>query len=173
MTDLPQPLRERLEAEIPLGLEVITERTADRGATRKALLRVGRHVVEAVLMGYRDRVTVCVSTQFGCAMGCGFCATGQMGLSGNLTAGEIAAQVVWARAPPPSAPGVHPPAPEQRGVHGHGRAMSNYRGTRDAITRLLDPAGMGMGARHVTVSTVGVVPGIRRLASITRRWGWR
>src|SRR4029077_8888514 len=96
MTDLPRALRDRLALEVPLEVEVITERTADRGATRKALLRLGRHLVEAVLMGYRDRVTVCVSTQSGCAMGCGFCATGQMGLSGNLTAGGIAAQVGWA-----------------------------------------------------------------------------
>jgi 23S rRNA (adenine2503-C2)-methyltransferase len=165
MTDLPQPLRERLAAEIPLGLEVIAERTADRGATRKALLRVGRHVVEAVLMGYRDRVTVCVSTQSGCAMGCGFCATGQMGLSGNLTAGEIAAQVVWARRAAARLPASTPRRLGNVVYMGMGEPMSNYRGTRDSITRLLDPAGLGMGARHVTVSTVGVVPGIRRLAS--------
>ena len=81
-----------------LGIEVVEERLADRGATRKALLRLdGRHLVEAVLMGYPDRVTVCISSQAGCGMGCGFCATGQMGLLGNLTAGQIAAQVLWAR----------------------------------------------------------------------------
>ena len=98
MTDVPPALRERLARELPLGVEVLDERTADRGATRKALLRLGgAHVIEAVLMGYRDRVTVCVSSQAGCAMGCTFCATGQMGLLNNLTAGEIAAQVVWAR----------------------------------------------------------------------------
>jgi 23S rRNA (adenine2503-C2)-methyltransferase len=171
MTDLPQPLRERLAAEIPLGLEVITERTADRGATRKALLRVGRHVVEAVLMGYRDRVTACVSTQSGCAMGCGFCATGQMGLSGNLTAGEIAAQVVWARRAASRLPASTPRRLGNVVYMGMGEPMSNYRGTRDSITRLLDPAGMGMGARHVAVSTVGVVPGIRRLASDHPRVG--
>ena len=83
---------------LPLGVEVLDERTADRGATRKALLRLGgAHVIETVLMGYPDRVTVCVSSQSGCAMGCTFCATGQMGLQNNLTAGEIAAQAVWAR----------------------------------------------------------------------------
>ena len=77
---------------------MLDERTADRGATRKALLRLGgEHVVEAVLMGYPDRVTVCISSQAGCAMGCTFCATGQMGLQNNLTAGEISAQAVWAR----------------------------------------------------------------------------
>ncbi len=81
MSDVAPALRERLDAELPLGVELLDERTADRGATRKALLRLGgMHVIEAVLMGYRDRVTVCVSSQAGCAMGCTFCATGQMGL---------------------------------------------------------------------------------------------
>ena len=98
MTDLPPALRERLAEEAPLGVEVLDERTSDRGATRKSLLRLGgEHVIETVLMGYPDRVTVCISSQSGCAMGCTFCATGQMGLRNNLTAGEIAAQVVWAR----------------------------------------------------------------------------
>src|SRR5207253_6480682 len=95
MTDLPGTLRERLAAELPAQLEVLAERDADRGTTRKALLRLGdRHVVEAVLRAYPDRMTVCVSSQAGCAMGCGFCATGQMGLLSNLTGGETAAQVV-------------------------------------------------------------------------------
>jgi hypothetical protein len=98
MSDVSPAIRERLTAALPLGVDVLDERTADRGATRKALLKLGgTHVIEAVLMGYRDRVTVCVSSQAGCAMGCTFCATGQMGLRNNLTAGEIAAQVVWAR----------------------------------------------------------------------------
>jgi 23S rRNA (adenine2503-C2)-methyltransferase len=98
MSDVSPALRERLATDLPLGVEILDERTADKGATRKGLLRLGgAHVIETVLMGYRDRVTVCVSSQVGCAMGCGFCATGQMGLEANLTAGEIAAQVVWAR----------------------------------------------------------------------------
>ena len=98
MSDVSPALRGRLAEELPLGVEVLTERTADRGATRKALLRLGgRHIVETVLMGYADCVTVCVSSQAGCAMGCTFCATGQMGLQNNLTAGEISAQAVWAR----------------------------------------------------------------------------
>jgi hypothetical protein len=98
MSDISPALREQLAADLPLGVEVLDERTADRGATRKALLRLGgEHAIETVLMGHRDRVTVCVSSQSGCAMGCTFCATGQMGLKNNLTAGEIAAQAVWAR----------------------------------------------------------------------------
>ncbi len=98
MSEIAPSLRERLAAELPIGVEVLDERTADRGATRKALLKLGgAHVIEAVLMGYPDRATACVSSQAGCAMGCGFCATGQMGLLSNLTAGEIAAQALWAR----------------------------------------------------------------------------
>ena len=98
MADIPGALRERLAAELPIGVELLNERTADHGATRKALLKLGgEHLIEVVVMGYPDRVTVCVSSQVGCAMDCGFCATGQMGLQGNLTAGEIAAQVLWAR----------------------------------------------------------------------------
>src|SRR2546423_886984 len=96
-TTAPGAWGDRREAELPASLEVLTEREADGGATRKGLLRVGdRHVVEAVLMEYRDRMTACVSSQAGCAMGCGFCATGQMGLLNNLTAGEHAYTVVWA-----------------------------------------------------------------------------
>ncbi len=109
MSDISPALRERLAAELPMGVEVLDERTADRGATRKALLRVGgKHVIETVLMGYPDRVTVCVSSQSGCAMGCSFCATGQMGLKNNLTSGEIAAQVVWARREAPRLPASTP-----------------------------------------------------------------
>ena len=143
---------------------VLTERSTDRGATRKALLRVGgRHVVESVLMGYRDRVTVCVSTQVGCAMGCVFCATGQMGLEGNLTAGEIAAQVVWANRAARSLPEWMPRRVTNVVFMGMGEPLANYRATAMAIVRLQDPAGIGLGARHLTVSTVGLVPGIRRL----------
>src|SRR5205085_445225 len=167
MSDLPADLRRRLGEELPLGWDVLTERSADRGATIKTLMRLGtrRHVVETVLMGYPDRVTACVSTQVGCAMGCGFCATGQMGLLGNLTAGEIAAQVVWARRAAERLPASTPRRVTNVVFMGMGEPMSNYRHTRDAIARLLDPAGIGLGARHVTVSTVGVVPGIRRLAA--------
>src|SRR3989454_2049394 len=166
MTALPKELRARLSAELPAQLEVLTEREADAGATRKAVLRLGeRHVVETVVMAYRTRVTVCVSSQAGCAMGCGFCATGQMGLEGNLSGGEIAAQVVWASRAASALPGTAPRRVSNLVFMGMGEPMSNYRATRNAITRLLDPAGMDLGARHVTVSTVGIVPGIRRLAA--------
>ncbi len=165
MPDIPKTLRERLEAELPLGVEVLEEREADGGATRKALLRLGeRHVIETVLMGYRDRVTVCVSTQSGCAMGCGFCATGQMGLRNNLTAGEIAAQAAWARREAPRLPGSTPRRLSNVVFMGMGEPLANERQTFGALDRLTDPDAMGLGDRHVTVSTVGVAPAIRRLA---------
>jgi 23S rRNA (adenine2503-C2)-methyltransferase len=164
MTDVPAPVRSRLAEELPLGVEVVDERTADAGATRKALLRLGgRHLVEVVLMGYRDRVTTCVSSQSGCAMGCGFCATGQMGLRNNLSAGEIAAQAWWARRQ------AH--ALTRSTTHltnvvfmGMGEPLANERNTFGALERLTDPNGFALGDRHITVSTVGMVPAIPRLA---------
>src|SRR5207247_3445771 len=93
MTELPAGLRDRLSRELAIPVEVLEERTADGGRTLKALLRIGRHDVEVVLMGYRDRVTVCVSSQAGGAMDCGVCGTGRMGLVGNLSAGDSGAGV--------------------------------------------------------------------------------
>jgi len=164
MTDVPAALRERLAEELPLGVELLDERTADRGATRKVLLRLGgRHIIETVLMGYPTRVTACVSAQSGCAMDCSFCATGQMGLFNNLSVGEIAAQVVWAR----RAASRLPPSTPRRITNvvfmGMGEPFANERPTLGAVARLTDPHGMRLGSRHITISTVGVVPGIRRL----------
>ena len=165
MSDLSPALRERLAADLPLGVEVLDERTADRGSTRKALLRLGgAHVVEAVLMGYPDRVTVCVSSQAGCAMGCTFCATGQMGLKNNLTAGEIAAQAVWARREAANLPATTPRRLSNVVFMGMGEPLANERHVFAALGTLTAPGAFGMGARHVTVSTVGLAPGIRRLA---------
>jgi len=164
MSDVSPALRERLAGELPIGVELLDERTADKGGTRKALLKLGgRHVIETVLMGYKDRVTVCVSSQVGCAMDCGFCATGQMGLLGNLTSGEIAAQVVWARREAVKLPASTPQRLTNVVFMGMGEPLANYRPVHEAITRIVDPGFIGLGARHVTVSTVGLVPGIRRL----------
>ncbi|MGH2637174.1 MAG: 23S rRNA (adenine(2503)-C(2))-methyltransferase RlmN [Actinomycetota bacterium] len=165
MPDVPGPLRERLAAELPAEVELLEERQADRGATRKTLLRLGgRHVIETVLMGYRNRVTVCVSTQSGCAMGCGFCATGQMGLRNNLTSGEIAAQVLWGRREAERLPRSTPRRLTNVVFMGMGEPLANERHTFGALERLTDPAGIGLGDRHITVSTIGVVPAIGRLA---------
>jgi len=166
MSDVSPALRERLAADLPLGVEVLDERTADRGATRKALLRLGgEHAIETVLMGYRDRVTVCVSSQSGCAMGCTFCATGQMGLMSNLTAGEIAAQVVWAKREAARLPDTTPKRLTNVVFMGMGEPLANERHVFAAIARLTDPQAFGLGARHVTVSTVGLVPGIKHLTT--------
>jgi 23S rRNA (adenine2503-C2)-methyltransferase len=116
-------------------------------------------------MGYPDRVTVCISSQVGCAMDCGFCATGQMGLMGNLTAGEIAAQVVWARREAARLPDSTPQRLSNVVFMGMGEPLANYARVGQAIVRLTDPKGMRLGARHITVSTVGLVPGIRRLTA--------
>jgi len=167
MADIPGALRERLASELPLGVEVLTERTADRGATRKALLRLGgRHVVEAVLMGYADRVTVCISSQAGCAMGCTFCATGQMGLQNNLTAGEIAAQAIWARREAVRLPETTPRRLTNVVYMGMGEPFANQRHVFASLGRLTDPDAFGLGARHITVSTVGIVPGIHKQAEL-------
>ena len=164
MTDVPAPLRDRLAEELPLQVELLNERTADRGATRKVLLELGgRRVIETVLMGYRDRVTACVSSQSGCAMDCSFCATGQMGLLNNLTLGEIAAQVVWARREAHKLPASTPRRVTNVVFMGMGEPFANERPVLGAISRLTDPEGMRLGSRHITISTVGVVPGIRRL----------
>ena len=128
-------------ADLPLGVEVLDERTADRGATRKALLKLGgEHVVEAVLMGYPDRVTVCVSSQAGCAMGCTFCATGQMGLQNNLTAGEIAAQAVWARREAANLPDTTPQRLTNVVFMGMGEPFANERHVFGAL-RATDRSG--------------------------------
>ena len=165
MSDVSPALRDRLASELPTGVELLTERTADRGATRKALLRLGgEHVVEAVLMGYPDRVTVCISSQAGCAMGCTFCATGQMGLQNNLTAGEISAQAVWARREAARLPATTPQRLTNIVFMGMGEPLANQRHVFAALGQLTDPSAFGLGARHITVSTVGIVPGIERLA---------
>jgi 23S rRNA (adenine2503-C2)-methyltransferase len=172
MSDVPPALRERLAEDLPLGVEVIDERTADRGATRKALLRLGgEHVIETVLMGYPDRVTVCVSSQSGCAMGCTFCATGQMGLRNNLTAGEIAAQAVWARREAARLPDDTPRRLSNVVFMGMGEPLANERHVFRSLQLLTDATAFGLGARHVTVSTVGLVPGIEHLPDTNAQVG--
>ena len=169
MTDLPAALRERLRVETRLGsLWLRREQVADGGETRKALWALpGDAVVETVMMRYPERATVCVSTQAGCAMGCVFCATGTMGLLRNVSTGEIVEQVLhferYLRAQRTMG---------DTGVDhltnlvfmGMGEPFANYDRWYAAAERLHDPAGFNLGARNMTVSTVGLVPGIRRLA---------
>ncbi len=157
MTDLPLALRQRLDEQLPAALGEADRRTADGGDTVKWLwdLHDGRRV-ETVLMAYPDRVTVCVSTQAGCAMACAFCATGQMGFDRHLTTGEIVEQVVAAvRA-------AKPRRVSNVVFMGMGEPLANYDRMWAAVERI--HADLGISARHLTVSTVGLVPGIRRLA---------
>ena len=124
-------------------------------------LRDGGARVESVLMHYPDRSTVCVSSQAGCAMGCGFCATGQAGFQRHLSAGEIVEQVVWPRGAPRPAPSGARSANVV--LMGMGEPLANYDEVWRALRRL--HTDVGLGARHLTISTVGLVRGIRRLAA--------
>ena len=232
MTNLPVDLRRRLAAQYRIGsMEIVTQQISTAGDTRKVLLRFqDGNTVEAVLMLYYDRATVCVSSQVGCALGCVFCATGQMGFTRNLSPGEILEQVLvfsrWLRAHPYTPPTpTAPPTPPltgarsgtmaaggrgglplrggppmgaavplrggpplrgggpQRGTApppavvaearpldgvtnivfmGMGEPMLNYDALWQAIRTLHSPDGLALGARRLTVSTVGVVPRIRR-----------
>ena len=168
MTDLPAASRERLAgALLPPLLGVVRHVGCDGGDTRKTLWRgFDGALVESVLMRYPDRVTVCVSSQAGCGMACPFCATGQAGLTRNLSTAEIVEQAVAAaRAVRDGAVG--PPGRLSNVVFmGMGEPLANYARVRGAVRRLTDPApdGLGLSQRSVVVSTVGLVPAIHRLA---------
>ena len=170
MTDLPLASRAALAgALLPPLLTAERELTCDDGTTRKTLWRAfDGALVESVLMRYPDRVTMCVSSQAGCGMGCPFCATGQAGLTRNLSAAEIVAQVVaGARL---LADGQVPGGPGRVSnvvFMGMGEPLANYPRVVAAVRRITEPVpdGMGISQRSVTVSTVGLVPAITRLAA--------
>jgi 23S rRNA (adenine2503-C2)-methyltransferase len=167
MTDLPAGVRAALAAALlPPLLTSEQELTCDNGATRKMLWRLhDGALVESVLMKYPDRVTMCVSSQAGCGMGCPFCATGQAGLTRNLSTAEIVAQVVAGeRALQDSQDGRNERV-SNIVFMGMGEPLANYKNLIGAIHRLSDPvpAGLGISQRSLTVSTVGLVPAIRRL----------
>ncbi len=170
MTDLPARSRETLAAAmLPTLLTAERQVSCDSGATRKTLWRAfdGAYI-ESVLMRYPDRVTVCVSSQAGCGMACPFCATGQAGLARNLSTAEIVEQVVaasrWLGA-------CHPPGWPARVSNvvfmGMGEPLANYRSVVASVRRITDPVpqGLGISRRSVTVSTVGLVPAMARLAA--------
>jgi 23S rRNA (adenine2503-C2)-methyltransferase len=184
MTDLPIGVRTALVGELlPQLLTSEREQACDDGATRKMLWRLhDGALVESVLMKYSDRVTMCVSSQAGCGMGCPFCATGQAGLTRNLSTAEIVAQVVAgervlqaenpngdATSTRSSHGGARPPIPPRRVSNivfmGMGEPLANYKSVLGAVRRFSDPvpSGLGISQRSLTVSTVGLVPAIRRL----------
>jgi len=162
MTNLPLDLRRHLAAQVQiLPLRPVDTITSLDGLTTKDLFELpDGSTIEAVLMQYQGRHTVCVSTQVGCAMGCSFCATGQSGFVRNLSTGEIVSQALYfAR------------QQQDRGgtvsnivFMGMGEPLANYEAVWKAIRSLNDRRGFGLGARRFTVSTAGVVPGIRRMA---------
>ncbi len=168
MTDLPAAARDDLAAALLPGLLTpVRHQSADGGRTRKTLWRLhDGALVESVLMRYPDRATVCISSQAGCGMACPFCATGQNGLTRNLSAAEIIGQAVAAAAA--MAAGDIPGGPGRLSnvvFMGMGEPLANYARVRKTLDALLSPTphGLGLSQRSVTVSTVGVVPAIRKL----------
>jgi len=170
LIDLPAADRERLgTALLPSLLTTVRDVTCDGGLTRKTLWRGHDGVlVESVLMRYPGRVTVCVSSQAGCGMGCPFCATGQGGLTRNLSTGEIVEQVVAAQRALSAGEVAGGPGRVGNVVFmGMGEPLANYARVLAAVRRLTDPVpdGLGLSQRSITVSTVGLVPAIRRLTA--------
>jgi len=169
-TDLLPPLRRWIAARLGEGkaffsetLEQVEEIRSSDGLTRKFLLRLGDgQIIETVLMGYDGRHTACVSTQAGCAMGCVFCATGQMGFVRHLRPGEIVAQVLHVRR------ALRAALPDRRlrnlVLMGMGEPLHNYQSVMKALETVSDVRGCGIGPSRISISTVGVVPGILRLA---------
>ncbi|HWR70816.1 MAG TPA: 23S rRNA (adenine(2503)-C(2))-methyltransferase RlmN [Dehalococcoidia bacterium] len=178
MTNLPQAFRQKLNESCQLfTLEAVDERLSRDEQTRKVLFQLeDGKTIESAYMLYeptetsRERRTVCVSTQVGCSIRCPFCATGQQGFERNLTAGEIVEQVlyfVWLAQS--GGQGGATPSPVRRPLTnvvfmGMGEPLANYEAVKGAITRLNSKRGLGLGARQITVSTVGLVPQIQRLA---------
>ena len=162
MTDLGPAARERLAPLLPPLLSVVRTIDCDEGATEKTLWR-GHDgtLVESVLMRYADRTTVCVSSQAGCGMACPFCATGQAGLTRNLSTAEIVEQVVAAQRTEAARGG----RVSNVVFMGMGEPLANYKRVVDAVRRITEPAphGLGIGQRSVVVSTVGLVPAIEKL----------
>jgi 23S rRNA (adenine2503-C2)-methyltransferase len=161
ITTLPAGLRSRLADELPESLIEVKRAVSDNGDTVKFLWHLldGLHPIETVLMYYDTRATVCVSTQAGCAMACGFCATGQAGFNRHLTTGEIVEQVVRAAREASQ----HNRRIDNIVFMGMGEPLANEPAVWGAVERLHED--IGISARHLTISTVGIVPGIKTLAT--------
>jgi 23S rRNA (adenine2503-C2)-methyltransferase len=167
MTDLPKSLRTQLAARASVDTpEIVTDQYSSDGNTKKILTRLSDgQFLETVLMRYEKRRTLCISTQAGCAMGCVFCATGQMGFSRHLTLGEIIAPVLhFAREL-----AIEKERVSNIVMMGMGEPLHNYDNCLAAVDRLTDSDGFNLGARKITVSTVGLVPAIRRYADERRQ----
>jgi 23S rRNA (adenine2503-C2)-methyltransferase len=170
MTDLPEALRDRLVGQLlPTMLTPVREMTCDRGMTQKMVWKAFDGVLfESVLMRYPERVTMCVSSQAGCGMNCPFCATGQAGLTRNLSTAEIVEQVMaGARAMARGKIAGGSGRVSNIVFMGMGEPLANFKAVLGAVRRITDPApdGLGISQRSVTVSTVGLVPAIEKLAA--------
>jgi 23S rRNA (adenine2503-C2)-methyltransferase len=172
MSNLPQKLRAQLAERATLQMMTpVFEQVSLARDTYKILFRLhDGQTIEAVLMLYDRRRTLCISSQAGCAMGCTFCATAQGGLARNLTSGEIVAQVLYF-ARYLAQPGALPETDVERPssvtnvvLMGMGEPMHNYKNVWSALRRLTDPGAFALGARNITLSTVGLVPMIDRMA---------
>jgi len=166
-SNLPTIFRNKLNVTVKFDiLTPITVVQSKDGETVKTLFQLyDNQAIESVLMRYRKRNTLCISTQLGCAMGCVFCATGQMGFKRHLSSGEIVAQVMYyARLLQKQNEAVTNVV-----FMGMGEPLHNYDNTMSAIDRLNDPDGFNFGARRFTISTVGLVPAIRRFAAEKRQ----
>lgn len=167
MTNLPASLRSRLEERCRVGtlLERSRRETADRGTRKVAFLLEDGGVVESVFLSTPRRFTFCLSSQHGCGFACRFCATGRMGRGRNLTAGEIVEQAIRLRSELPEG---------GRDFHvvmmGMGEPLENYDAVIQALGIMSDPRGMNVPPRRITISTVGMVPQILRLADERRRY---
>lgn len=159
MTNLPKNLRQLLmEQGVTLGCLTLVNQAAASDGTVKYLFELDDHqTVESVFIPETDRNTVCFSTQAGCGMGCIFCATGQTGLVRNLTAGEIIDQVL-------SAGRINGKTVNNLVAMGQGEPLANYESLLKAVRIMNDPRGIGIGARHITISTCGLIPKIHQLA---------
>ena len=159
MTELPKALRAELARSFDLPRLSIAARQRSTDGTEKFLFMLADgQAIESVAIPENDRVTLCISSQAGCALQCAFCATGAMGFQRNLEVFEIAGQVREMRL-------LDPPIQVTNVVFmGMGEPLMNWRAVDAALTLLNDPLGLGIGARHITVSTVGVLPGIIALA---------
>jgi len=167
MTNLSKALRERLETAVTLHpFTIAAEQHSNDKQTTKVLFTLpDGNYIETVLMKYEKRRTLCISTQAGCAMDCVFCATGQMGFFRNLTTGEIVAQVLYF-ARELAVTGDHVTNIVMMGM---GEPLHNYEETLTAVDRLTAPDAFNLGARKITISTVGLVPAIRRYADEQRQ----
>ena len=165
-TQLSKPFRARLEAEVDLAWPELAESVESvDGSTKHAFRLADGRLVEGVHMPYEGRRTLCLSSQVGCAMGCTFCATGGMGLVRNLSAAEIAGQVVAML----NAHGHRPPEPVNLVFMGMGEPLHNLAHLMEAFALLTDPKGLAIPPRRITVSTSGLVSGIARLGSFRPR----